>query len=556
MTLDAAQRDRIRFDLVWGRLIGIMEDQAQTLIRTAFSTTTRESGDLSAGVFDARGRMIAQAVTGTPGHVNAMAIAVGHFLDRFPLAELREGDVLLSNDPWLCSGHLHDFTVVTPVFLGARAVGAVANTVHVVDIGGLGFGPDGRDVHEEGLSLPVCKLADGGRMDPLLLSIIRANVREPEQVVGDLYSSVAGNEQAARETAALLREFGLADLGALSDSIVSRTRETVERRIADLPDGEQHNALPMDGYGEEVELRLRLVVDGRRMVLDFTGSSPASPRGINVVKNYTDAYAVFGVNCAINPDIPCNAGSLAPVEVIAEPGSILNAQRPAAVSARHMIGHMLPDLVLGALAPLLPTPAEGAGLIWMPSLRGRRPDTGAAFATVTFNAGGAGAHADRDGWNATAFPSGVKTMPVEAVEATVPVLFLRKELRADSGGPGRFRGGLGQTLEIAGEGTGPLLVNAMFDRLHHPARGRDGGGDGALGEARRGSGEPFAGKGLQELAPGDTLVLQLPGGAGVGDPRERDPAAVEADLLAGYVTPEAAARDYGREPSTAPATGS
>lgn len=536
------QRRRIVTDLVWQRLIALLEDQAQTLIRTAFSTTTRESGDLSAGLFDRRARMVAQAVTGTPGHVNSMALAVGHFLDRFPLDTLEPGDVLASNDPWLCSGHLHDFTIVTPIFHRGGAVGAVANTVHVVDIGGLGFGTDARDVHEEGLCIPVCKLARAAGLDPLLLAVIRANVREPEQVVGDLYSSVAANARAAGRAAELLAEFDLDDFEEVSDAIVDRTRATVEARIAALPDGTYRNELRTDGYDGDVLLKVAVTIDGSTMTLDFTGSSPTAPRGINVALNYTSAYAVFGVNCVLNPDIPCNYGSLAPIRVVAPAGSILNAQRPAAVSARHMIGQMLPDLVLGALAAVLPVPAEGAGLIWNPSLRGQRTD-GSAFSLVVFNAGGAGAHVDRDGWNTTAFPSGVKTSPVEAVEATAPVLFMRKELLADSGGAGKFRGGLGQRIEIVGET--PLLANAMFDRLVNAARGRGGGSDGALGDARLASGAPFAGKGLQEVAAGDTLVLDLPGGAGFGDPRQRDPALVAEDVREGYVTAAAAARDYG-----------
>ena len=300
----------------------------------------------------------------------------------------------------------------------------------------------------------------------------------------------------------------------------------------------------MDGYGGEIGLKLKLSIAGSRMTLDFAGSSPASPRGINVVLNYTTAYAVFGVNCVLNPDIPCNHGSLSPIRVLAPAGSVLNAQRPAAVSARHMIGHMLPDLVLGALAPVLPVPAEGAGLIWNPSLRGMTA-AGRAFATVTFNAGGAGAHADRDGWNTTAFPSGVRTMPVEAVEATVPVLVRRKELRPDSGGPGRFRGGLGQTIELVGEGRGPLLINAMFDRLVNPARGREGGGPGQVGGIRLASGKPIGSKGLQEVAPGDAVILDLPGGGGYGNPGERGRDAMEADLLGGYLTPDGAKVQYG-----------
>ncbi|QMW24526.1 hydantoinase B/oxoprolinase family protein [Sandaracinobacteroides saxicola] len=534
---------RVTVDLVWQRLIAILEDQAQTLIRTAFSNTTREAGDLSAGLFDRRGRMVAQAVTGTPGHVNSMALAVEHFLRLFPLDSLEPGDVLVSNDPWICSGHLHDFTIVSPIFHRGRAVGAVANTVHVVDIGGLGFGADASDVHEEGLCIPVCKLARAGIVDPLLMAVIRANVRESDQVVGDLHSSIAGNAVAIRRTMALLEEFGLADLEGVSDAIIDRTRDTVEARIMALPDGIYRNSLALDGTGDGLVLPVTITIAGSRMTLDFAGSPDVSRRGVNVVLNYTTAYAVFGVNCLINPDIPCNHGSLAPIEVRAPEGSILNARRPAAVSARHMIGQMLPDLVLGALGALLPVPAEGAGLIWNPSLRGRGPD-GRHFATVTFNAGGAGAQSDRDGWNATAFPSGVRTMPVEAVEASAPILVRRKELLPDSGGPGRQRGGLGQVIEIEGIGETPLLLNAMFDRIDHPPRGREGGMDGRAGRVRLASGRPVGGKGRFDIPPGDRLILELPGGGGFGPPEARSPEAIARDLRDGYVSAEAAERLY------------
>lgn len=532
MTFDP-QRLRIVTDFVWQRLIAILEDQAMMLIRTAFSTTTRESGDLSAGVFDRRGRMIAQAVTGTPGHVNSMALAVQHFLRRFPIDTLTPGDVLISNDPWLCSGHLHDMTVVTPIFHQGRPVGVVANTVHMVDIGGSGFGADARDVHEEGLCLPICKLARAGEVDPLLIDIIRTNVRESDQVIGDVESSLASNGSAAARVAALLDEFTLDDLEAVSDAIIARTRDTVEARITRLPDGRYTNVLHVDGYDEPIVLQVAVVIDGPALLLDFTGSSGEVKRGINVVLNYTTAYAVFGVNCLLNPDIPCNHGSLHPIRVSAPPGSVLNAQRPAAVSARHMIGHLLPDLVLGALSKLMPVPAEGAGLIWMPSLSGRRAD-GSAFTTVTFNAGGMGAQLDRDGWNATGFPSGVKTMPVEIVEAMAPVLFRRKELRPDSGGAGQYRGGLGQVIEIEAEG--PVRVNAMFDRIVNPPKGRGGGSDGAAGIVRLRSGKPIAAKGNHDVDAGDALIIELPGGGGYGEPNLRSASAVAADLLEGYVT--------------------
>jgi N-methylhydantoinase B/oxoprolinase/acetone carboxylase alpha subunit len=549
----SSQLERITLDLLWQRIIAILEDETHVLIRTAFSTSTREAGDLSTGLFDSSGRMMAQAVTGTPGHVNSMALAVKHFLRRFPLSDLSQGDVLCSNDPWLCSGHLHDFTFVTPVFHNNRPVGVVANTIHVVDIGGLGFGPDARDVFEEGLCIPICKLMHRGHIDRLLLDVIRTNVREPEQVTGDLYSSIAGNEIAARRISELLRDFAQNDLEQLSKELISRTGSIVEERISKLADGTYRNEITLDGYDAPVTIRLALTVTGSRMILDFSGSSGASARGINVPMNYTSAYAVFGVNCALNPDIPCNEGSLAPIEVVAPLGSILNPSRPSAVSARHMIGQILPDVVLGALAPLMAVPAEGAGLLWSPSLRGLTK-TGRAFAAISFNTGGAGAHFDRDGWNTTAFPSGVKAMPVESVEATVPVIFKRKELRPNSGGAGTYRGGLGQIIELEGETSGPLLVNAMFDRVSNPARGRCGGEAGAPGRVYLSSGRPFGSKGLYEVLPNDTLVLELPGGGGFGDSKKRSLDAIAADLHDEYITPDGAQLAYGVVPHSVPTT--
>lgn len=191
----AAVPGAIALQIVWDRLISVVEEQAQTLVRTAFSNTVREAGDLSAGVFDLEGNMLAQAVTGTPGHVNAMANAVRHFIAKFPVAVMREGDHYITNDPWLASGHLHDLTVVTPAFHRGQTVALMANTCHIVDIGGRGFGPDARQVFEEGLFIPIMKLAERGIMNESLLEIVRANVREPIQVEGDLYSFASSNDE-------------------------------------------------------------------------------------------------------------------------------------------------------------------------------------------------------------------------------------------------------------------------------------------------------------------------------------------------------------------------
>jgi N-methylhydantoinase B len=549
---EAAALARIRAQILWNRLIAAVEEQAQTLVRTAFSASVREAGDLSAGVFDLDGRMLAQAVTGTPGHVNSMAVAVGHFLARYPAARMRPGDHYLTNDPWLGTGHLHDFTLVSPAFRDGRAVALFASTVHVVDIGGRGFGPDGRQVYEEGLCVPIMPLCRGGEVNEDLLAIVRANVREPVQVEGDLYSLMACNDRGAQRLADMMREFALDSLGALADHICETSRGATLAQIARLRPGTYRNRVTIDGYDRPIDLAAALSVSPEGIHVDFGGTSPVSGFGINVPLLYTTAYTAFGVKCLVAPAIPNNAGALAPITVSAPEGSILNAPRPCAVAIRHVIGQVLPDVVFGCLHQALPegAPAEGASALWVPQLRGGHGvgESGAnatPFNVLSFHSGGTGARPDKDGLSATAFPSGVRSVPVEIVESIAPVVIWRKEYRVDSGGAGRMRGGLGQTMEIGAAQNAPFAVLAMFERIEHPARGREGGLDGAPGRVSLASGAPLRGKGQQTIPPGDRLRLELPGGGGYGDPRERDPARVRADLEDGLVSPQAAARLYG-----------
>ena len=525
--------------LFWNRLLAIVEEQAQTLMRTAFSTVVREAGDLSAGVFDTRGAMLAQAVTGTPGHVNAMAASVGRFLAVFPLAEQRPGDVLVTNDPWDATGHLNDFTVVTPAFDGDRPVALFAATSHIADIGGRGFGPDGRDVFEEGLRIPIMKLYDRGAANQALFDVIKSNVRDPVVAEGDLHSLVACNRTGAARLGAALREFGLAGVDEVGRWIIATSQAAMAAEIAALPDGVYKHEMVVDGYDEPVRVACALTVSNDRIDIDFTGTSGLSRYGINVPLNYTEAYASFGVRCVIGNDVPNNAGSLAPVGVSAPPGCILNAEFPAAVSARHALGQMLPDVVLGCLDQVLPgvAPAEGASCIWNPVLRdlgGGPADADATPFVINpiFN-GGTGARAAKDGLSTTAFPSGVRTTPTEINEVTAPLLFARREFRPGSGGRGEFRGGLGQVIEIAHAQGRPFVVSKMFDRIAHPARGRRGGACGAPGRVYLKGGEALRGKGRDEVPAGATLVLETPGGGGVGAPAKRDPRAARRDREAG-----------------------
>lgn len=529
----------IRMQVMWNRLISVVEEQAMTLLRTAFSTSVREAGDLSAGVFDPEGRMLAQAVTGTPGHVNTMAEAVGHFIAEIGRDRMYPGDTYVTNDPWKGTGHLHDITMVSPSFMGDRLVSFFACTAHVVDVGGRGFGADGKSVYEEGIQIPIMKFAERGQVNDTLVALLRANVREPDQVVGDFYSLAACNDVGHRRLMDMMGEIGLTSLDALGEFIFSRTRSATLDRIRALPQGAWSYVMDTDGYDSPVRLATRVSIDGDRVHCDFAGSSPVSAKGINVPVIYTKAYASYALKCVIAPDIPNNWASLQAF-TISSPENILNAPRPAPVSVRHVIGHLVPDLVLGALAQALPGQvlAEGAASLWNihMSVRPVAGQTGRRAEILMFNSGGMGARPGLDGLSATAFPSGVMTMPIEATEQTGPIIVWRKELRPDSGGDGEYRGGLGQIIEIAPMEGHEFDFSAMFDRVNHPARGRDGGQGGAAGNVALDDGTMLRPKGWQHVPAGRRLVLHLPGGGGFGDPAKRSPDARTDDRIKGYVT--------------------
>ena len=555
MSHETAALAQIHRQIMWNRLIAVVEEQAQTMIRTAFSTTVREAGDLSAGIFDLAGRMMAQAVTGTPGHVNSMAESVGHFLKKFPADTMRPGDHYITNDPWLGTGHLHDLTVVTPAFHRGRIVGLFANTAHVIDIGGLGMGPEGRSVFEEGLYIPIVKCFDQGKPNETFFDFIRAGSRLPVELEGDIYSLCACNDAGAHRLVEMMDEFEMDSLDPLARFIFESSHRATLAEIARLPRGTYRSEIWSDGYEEPVRLAAAMTVLQDGIEVDYAGTSGLSSRGINVPPAYCRAYSCFGIKCVVAPEIPNNWASLAPFRMKIPEGCILNAPRPYPVSVRHVIGHLLPDLMMGCLHQAVPdrVTAEGASALWNPPLRGGSSVSGQArsnrpvlpdFEIITFNSGGTGARRMQDGLNATAYPSGVRTMPVEATENVAPVVFWRKELKPDSGGAGRTRGGTGQVIEIGGKGDLEFSVNASFDRVAHAPKGREGGRDGAPGAVHLKSGTKLRTKGLQNIPDGDRLILELPGGAGMGDPSARDPSQVAQDVRDGLVSAENARRLY------------
>jgi N-methylhydantoinase B len=525
---------------MWNRLLSVVEEQGRTLVRTAFSTSAREAGDISAGVFDLEGRMLAQAVTGTPGHVNSMARSVVHFIREFPVHTMKPGDHYITNDPWKGTGHLYDLVVTSPAFHDGKMVGLFSSTTHLVDIGGVGQSAEGKQVFHEGLFLPLIPLAREGVVDETVMKIIRANVREPVQVEGDVFALMACNETGERRLSAMLREAGLRDLDELGRYIIERSRAGMTTAIRDLPKGTWRSHMRIDGVEEPIDLHATVTIADDHIAVDYEGTSPAVPFGINCPLCYTEAYTAFGVKCLVGADIPNNAGTLDAVLVTAPEGSIVNAPFPFPVTARSTMGHMLPDVVYGALDRAIPgrVPAEGTSNLWNLKLGagpGYTGSQGPAFMVTSFHSGGAGARPSLDGLSATPFPSGVRNVPVEVTEAITPLVFWRKELREGSGGAGRQRGGLGQVIEVARRDGLPFGIFATYERVKHPARGRSGGEPGARGRISLASGTELKPKGFHVIPGGDRLVVEMPGGGGYGPPEERAPDAAVRDVSLGYV---------------------
>ncbi|MBT3790008.1 MAG: hydantoinase B/oxoprolinase family protein [Alphaproteobacteria bacterium] len=546
--------EKIHQQVMWNRLIAVVEEQAQAILRTAFGSIVREAGDLSAGVYNLEGQMLAQAVTGTPGHVNTMARAVDHFLVRFPVDSMKPGDVYVTNDPWLGTGHLFDFVVVSPAWHQGKIVALFASTCHVIDIGGRGFTADAASVFEEGVNIPHMKLRSEGTLNDDLIRLIESNSRNPVEVKGDILSLVSCNDTGAARLTEMMAEFDLDSIAPLGKFIMDNSRDAMIKAIKAVPNGAYDTEMELDGYESPVFLRAEMTVSDDEIVVDYAGTSPASSYGINSPLCYTEAYTCFGLKCIVAPAVPNNHGSLEVFRVAAEEGSAVHPLHPSPVTARHVIGQMLPDVAFGCLSKALKgqVPAESAGSIWvlpMANVGGASGNNAAntsRFNVMNVGMGGIGARPGKDGLSVTAFPSGIGAVPVEVTEADSPLVFWRKEFAPDSGGPGAFRGGLGQIIEIGNSEEAPFTISgATFDRMRNAPRGRDDGQSGALGRAYLASGQEFHDKSVHTVPEGERFVVELPGGGGLGDPHQRELSSIEQDIEGGYVTPEGAARDYG-----------
>lgn len=543
--------DPITLEVYWSRLISIADEAATGLLRTAFSTIVRESNDFATVLMDRRGDSLAENTGGIASFSCILPKTTKHFLARFPIESWRPGDCVITNDPFLATGHLPDFTAVSPIFHRGQVVGFAGSIAHSPDVGGALWSADCRELFEEGIRIPPARLFRAGERNEELVELLSANVRIPGPVLGDLEAQVVANQTAVRRLAEFLEDTGLSDLQSLSAALHSRADLAMRRAIAAVPDGAYATTLEADGFDEQVtRIVCRVIVAGETMHVDYAGTSPQIDRGINCVMNYTHAYSVYPVKCALDPFTPRNEGSYRAITVAAPEGSILNPRFPAPCSARQLTGHLLAGAIYQALAEVIPdrVMAECGGAPTMRALFSGPDHAGDRFSQVLFASGGMGACPHRDGLPTTAFPTNVGAGSIEAYESVAPLLVWRKQLRPDSGGAGRFRGGLGQEAEIEVRTPAAVRLSLLSDRRDHPAQGLQGGLPGAPAVIAIDDGTRPHPKSRTGVDAGRRVTLRYPGGGGFGDPRQRDRAAIEADIRDGYVTAAAAARDYGFEP--------
>jgi N-methylhydantoinase B len=536
--------DAVSLGILWHRLISITDEGVSALVRTAFSTAVREGYDLSVMLLDAEGALLAQSTQSIPSFTGSAPATLQHMLRRFPPATLRPGDVIITNDPWMGTGHLYDINVMRPIFCAGQIAAYGLSITHLPDIGGSGFGSDAGEIYQEGLRLPICKLVREGRRDEFLLELIAANVRVPEQVIGDVLANVSCTAVVERQIGEFMDEYSLAALGPLSRQIQAATESSMRARIRTMRPGNYHDTMTIEGIEAPITLVCSAKVEDGAVALNFAGSDGCVPFGVNVPFCFTRGYAIYAVKCLAAAAIPNNEGAVRTVNVAAPAGSILNALHPAATTARHSVGWFVVPLVFRTLAAASPeTVQAGSGMVNMVNFRGTHRN-GQTITTLHFASGGYGAMHGLDGLPTVSTPSSNAGIPVEVWESETSLTVTEKRLLPDSGGAGAFRGGLGQRLTMRNDTQAPMTIDVMGYRTDYPAEGTAGGRAGGARQTLI-NGRPIPHKGRFVLAPGDCLTRIEAGGGGFGDPRDRDRGALAADIREGYVTAAGAARDYG-----------
>lgn len=512
----------IDLEIYWNRLISIVDEAGAALMRTSFSTVVRESNDFSVVLLDPEGRLVAQSSWSVPGFIGTAPLSLRKMLQRIPKSELSEGDVLCTNDPWIGTGHLPDMTMAAPLHHEGRLVAFVVTVSHLSDIGGRQWSADAAEMYEEGLRLPVLKLVRSGVVDPLVLHILRANVRMPDQVLGDVDAQLSAIHVAGTRLSDMLGEYGLADITAVAEAILDASEKAARQALATVPPGVYRGSARVDGWNDPLEIQVKVTVQADRVEIDYTGSSPQVGFGINETYNHTYAYTLYPLKCMLSPSVPNNDGFTRLFDVIAPSGSIVNAAPPAAVGARHLVGHVLQAAIYAALADAVPerVQADSGTPLWTILLRGVDTARGESFSSILFFNGGMGAMQGRDGRAAISFPANISNTPIEVAENQAPILFRCKRLDASSGGRGASLGGSGQVVSFESRWPGVMKVSLLTDRVNEAPQGLLGGGPGKPGRVHVNGAPVEHAKGRIDLLQGDVLELGLPGGGGFGTPKE------------------------------------
>jgi N-methylhydantoinase B len=492
---------------------------------------------------DLRGDSIAQSIQSIPSFLATLPLTTQSMLARRPAHEWQAGDVMLTNDPWLGAGHLPDVSIVQPLFWRDRLVGFVGSITHVSDIGGTLFGGYTRELFEEGLRFPPTLIQTAAGPNETFYDIIRANTRVPEEVIGDFHAMMAANDTAIRNIRRLLDEGELGDLSQFGEHVQSRSEAAMREAIRRIPNGVYRSHVYADGYDEPVRIECAVHVNDDEIVIDYEGTSAQVAHPLNGVHNFTFAYTVYPIKCAIAPDIPNNSGAFRPFTVKAPLGSVLNCKFPAPVGLRHICGQLLQAAIFSALADVMPQEviADSGSPSAIAVISGKTRE-GEGFVVYLYLSGGMGARAQRDGLSTVNFPATVTNVPCEIAEQAAPILIERKEYRADSAGPGKHRGGFGQEVHVRNVSPHPVTVSMLTDRLKNAPRGLMGGNDGAKGRIALESGRPLQPKGLTVVQPGDCIIIQTPGGGGYGDPRQRDTKVFEQERGEGLWAPSSQTR--------------
>lgn len=546
------QFDPITLEILWRRLVSIVDEADASVARTAFSSLLRDAHDYTCMFTDSRGQELVQGTFCTPGQAGAMAIGVKQLIYSQPLSDYRPGDVFIINDPWALAGHLNDVCVWSPLFYKKRPVAFTACVFHHSDIGGR-VSSDNREVFEEGLFLPLVKLYDAGRLNEEVIRLIRWNVRTPDEVIGDIRSQVAANHVCGEKVIEMLEEEGLDHIDDLADEIIGRTENSMRSAIANIPDGTYPYEGIIEGAGEQEDIVIRLTVnvDNNDILVDFKGTSPQVGWGVNVVYNFTYAYVFMAIKSAFDPDIPINEGAIRPVKMTAPEQSVVNCRFPAAVAARMQVGHFMSEMVFKALSIATPdniiagsggTPAQ-TNIFY-----GHRHDE-KPWHTMIIRGGGMGAGSRSDGHHCAIFPANGANTPVEIFESDTPLIVESRELVCDSGGPGRMRGGIGRkmVIRVPDDDHAPLsptTIAVQAGRFRYPPEGLFGGRPGAKARFLK-NGKPADPSGLTFCEPGDAIAFYSAGGGGYGSPLERDPEVVAEDVKKGYISIEGAEKEYG-----------